>query len=579
MPAQRQSSFTFALLNPLNAFQGSPRRNIRKRQTDATFADSGDETFDYEVPSSGSSCDDVDSASELMMPAWAEKNHSLPLALGQGRPHPSANAKHRGSGSVSRALTALFSRRNRLVLLVLFALGTIGWLTVATMPPDVADVVRRPFLDRILPAEGDKVWNPVTGALSHAQAATSKLYSPSTDKLSASSYRIAILENWACHDEVTASFMQALADTKHNLISYLRDIRFEADKIFESFAWRNPPFILDNAVFGKGVPPHAVISVSCKNDVGRFSHELNLDSWAEQGKTMLYCVIHDCDEWDAWTPDWEGDRGIDGRPIMKKWIEQDRVRFVTLSPHVTKCAKSKTLPYLGVPADSAIANNVRTFVPLFEVPELSEQDREQRLELSSDSVYLAVQGKLDPGRRAYTDLFAGLIRRLKDERPSVMAKVKLLILGASPPDRKGKALAWPAPLRGRITLGESLPYPHFYEALRHVGALLPSFSKRAYLETKASSTVAASIISGAPMVADQALLDTYSYLPRECVWFREEGETELEAALRGIEGPTSVDAIRQKKDCLDRLLHQVVRDNAVSLQEWLHEDLKAVTMH
>lgn len=307
---------------------------------------------------------------------------------------------------------------------------------------------------------------------------------------------------------------------------------------------------------------------------------------ADQGTTMLYCVIHDCNEWEAHQPDWEGDEGIDGRPIMRHWAEQDRIRFLTLSPHVTECVKSKTIPYLGISPNSTAAKTVRTFVPLFDIAELSAEDQQKALDLSHNDIWLAVQGKLDPGRRSYTDLFNGLIERIqKPQRggrfgggsakaSAFMSKVKLLILGASPPDKKGKALSWPAPLSGRIVVGESLPYPQFYDALRHVGALLPSFSKRAYLESKASSTVAASLISGAPMVADAAILEKYSYLSEECVWFRKEGETELEAALRGMSEADSVKAIRRKKECLKRLKERIVAQNAVDLERWIAEDLR-----
>ncbi|PWN24636.1 hypothetical protein BDZ90DRAFT_228826 [Jaminaea rosea] len=482
-------------------------------------------------------------------------------------------------------------RRGRLVLCLILAFAALCWLS-STVTIDV-DETAAPLLDKVVPSasQREKLWSdamaqvrPALGRVRPSSALPAPSNAPArplvstpkgevahaaavaaaaapvhkTKPIDKPSLRIAILENWACHDEVTASFMQALSRTKHNVISYLRDIRFEAEKIYESFDWKYPPFIIDNAVFGKGLPPQAVISVSCKNDVGRFSHQLNLDAMADQATTMLYCVIHDCNEWDAHVPDWEGDEGIDGRPIMRHWAEQDRVRFLTLSPHVTECVKSKTLPYLGISNDSVVAKT----------------DRQKALDLSHDSIWLAVQGKLDPGRRSYTDLFSALISRIQGEKTAFMSKVKLLVLGASPPDKKGKALSWPAPLRGKITVGESLPYPQFYDALRHVGALLPSFSKRSYLESKASSTVAASLISGAPMVADQAILDKYSYLTRECVWFREEAETELEAALRGMSEVSSAQAITQKKACLKRLKDRIVAQNAVDLERWIEEDLR-----
>lgn len=105
----------------------------------------------------------------------------------------------------------------------------------------------RPALGRVrpgsaLPAPSNAPVRPLVstpkGEVAHA-AAVAAAAAPvhKTKPIDKPSLRIAILENWACHDEVTASFMQALSRTKHNVISYLRDIRFEAEKIYESFDW------------------------------------------------------------------------------------------------------------------------------------------------------------------------------------------------------------------------------------------------------------------------------------------------------------------------------------------------------
>ena len=60
-------------------------------------------------------------------------------------------------------------------------------------------------------------------------------------------------------------------------------------------------------------------------------------------------------------------------------------------------------------------------------------------------------------------------------------------------------------------------------------AILPAFASPAYLTHKASSSVAASIICGTPLLADAALLNSYSYLAPAAVFQAAEGEREASA--------------------------------------------------
>lgn len=52
-----------------------------------------------------------------------------------------------------------------------------------------------------------------------------------------------------------------------------------------------------------------------------------------------------------------------------------------------------------------------------------------------------------------------------------------------------------------------------------------------YYTQKFSSTVVTSLITGTPIVANQALLDAYTFLTRDAVLFQQEGQGELQAAL------------------------------------------------
>jgi hypothetical protein len=54
----------------------------------------------------------------------------------------------------------------------------------------------------------------------------------------------------------------------------------------------------------------------------------------------------------------------------------------------------------------------------------------------------------------------------------------------------------------------------------------------AYLRSKMSSTLVSSLITGTPVVADEAMLKAYSFLHRGDVFLMEPGEDEVDAMLR-----------------------------------------------
>ena len=58
----------------------------------------------------------------------------------------------------------------------------------------------------------------------------------------------------------------------------------------------------------------------------------------------------------------------------------------------------------------------------------------------------------------------------------------------------------------------------YYIAIQGALAVLPAFASPVYLTRKASSSVAAAIICGTPLLADPALLQAYSYLPSRPVF-------------------------------------------------------------
>ena len=90
----------------------------------------------------------------------------------------------------------------------------------------------------------------------------------------------------------------------------------------------------------------------------------------------------------------------------------------------------------------------------------------------------------------------------------------------------------------------------YYRAIQGALAVLPAFASPVYLTRKASSSVAAAVICGTPLLADAALLRAYSYLPPRAVFETAADErlavavsriaahsSEVRAALTGLDCP------------------------------------------
>ncbi|KAK9837010.1 hypothetical protein WJX81_006780 [Elliptochloris bilobata] len=142
-------------------------------------------------------------------------------------------------------------------------------------------------------------------------------------------------------------------------------------------------------------------------------------------------------------------------------------------------------------------------------------------EASSRSGFV-LQGLLQEHRRNYTAIFEGIQRT-----PALMQGegVVLTLIGHGD-------LLIPAPLQGKVVKRTSLNYKEYYSVIRGALAVLPAFASPIYLTHKASSSVAAAIISGTPLLADEALLRAYSYLPRHAVFEAVAGEHEASAMAR-----------------------------------------------
>ena len=67
-----------------------------------------------------------------------------------------------------------------------------------------------------------------------------------------------------------------------------------------------------------------------------------------------------------------------------------------------------------------------------------------------------------------------------------------------------------------LTCSISCALQPYYWTLTQAEALLAAFASDSYYTDKSSSSVAASLLCATPMIADQKLLDSYSYLTKVC---------------------------------------------------------------
>jgi hypothetical protein len=83
-----------------------------------------------------------------------------------------------------------------------------------------------------------------------------------------------------------------------------------------------------------------------------------------------------------------------------------------------------------------------------------------------------------------------------------------------------------------VVVDSGLAYLPYYAIIARSVALVPSFATDHYYVERASSTVAASLIAGCPLVASRRLLATYTYLDESVVWVQEEDEDEMDVVIR-----------------------------------------------
>jgi hypothetical protein len=334
-------------------------------------------------------------------------------------------------------------------------------------------------------------------------------------------YTVAITELAGWHDEVVAAVVHSFGSQPSALMSvYQRSTRFGISKIMQAFDLpRTLPASLHPNKFlnpnePQQTPPDILVSTTCEVDTGR--NLKSLDRLFDEAETHLFCVVHHAELWRA---------GEEYETALGKWGAAGRLTFLTLSPHTADFLLHESLSKWGY-VNSSHPADVKSFTPVFPV------DVGQVTAAESAHLSFSIQGNYDSSRRNYKAIFTRLeqlIRMLslkQSNDSSDPTNVSLHLLG------NGKHPSVPKAVQENVHFDERLEYLEFYRIMSSSFALVPAFANNDYYDRKASSSVPAALIAGVPVVANQKLLDNYRYLDRDCVWFQEEGETDMDVVSR-----------------------------------------------
>jgi hypothetical protein len=109
----------------------------------------------------------------------------------------------------------------------------------------------------------------------------------------------------------------------------------------------------------------------------------------------------------------------------------------------------------------------------------------------------------------------------------------------------------------------------FYDVVAHSLALVPMLASPLYYESKFSSTVYSSLITGVPMIADDRFLDAYTMIDRSAVFYRREGQAEVDVMF-GVGEQGAGETWRARQSVAD-LRAKLNKRAAGLLRGWLDE--------
>lgn len=237
------------------------------------------------------------------------------------------------------------------------------------------------------------------------------------------------------------------------------------------------------------------------------------------------------------------------RALLQK---NPHVNIITLGPHT----KASVQEILG---SNGIKNFVDFIIPFFPI--------DKRIEVNRERTGFALQGSISDRRRNYKKLIDGVVKL----RASWPSDFKVTVLG-----RGNTSL--PEDAADLIFIKSNVNYPEYYETIQDSLGLLTAFASKIYFREKASSTVAASLICGMPLLTEAETVDVYSYVSRNSVWIRERAETDATAMLRIVNMPDLKDQFQSRYNSLQEDIKRAESHNSAVVNGVMDNILPRTTL-
>lgn len=274
---------------------------------------------------------------------------------------------------------------------------------------------------------------------------------------------------------------------------------------------------------------------------------------------VIFCTIHKPVPWFKAQP-------LVATPLRRA-MKANRLHLITLSEHVKNKAEEELQAFLkSHPVQSPPPVRVLPAVFASNDPAFTYHGDD----LPGGTVALAIQGNLETKRRNYGQVISGIAAAEAAAVPE-LPPLQLRLVGS----RIAK-IAIPKQLSSIVRIKSGLDFQAFYTYLAESSFLIPAFATDSYLTEKASSTIPLSEILAVPLVADKKILQSYSYLSRDCVWLREEKETETEAVLRFLLDPAFKEIRKEKVATLRKHRDLLVQENRRMVASWIDEFVTGV---
>ncbi|CAO3680663.1 unnamed protein product [Umbelopsis ramanniana] len=443
-----------------------------------------------------------------------------------------------GGGSIIPAIT-IRSRFAKVIILLAvvlnLGLAIYFWLPSEEQIPSSIGLSKEPITDlgEAIVANEDAVHNSVD-----------------SEEHERPNKKVAVLNYAGAHDEVVVSILYTLAQIpEYDVDVFFTTPRYGIEKILSAF-YSKP--LQDPYSFGghyrPSEYPDVLIMASCDGSDVYYVGGAVETMIAAKPDMKIMCIVHN--------PQALQDVHFRISPLAQK----GGLTMVGLSPHVADYLKDHKLPELATEFNPIFADIPTTvFVPTFDyrLPESCSTSGNIETNDACKSNFV-VQGIFETGRRDYGSLFDHLLNKVAEDEEG-WKDFHLLLLGqGSPFDLK-------EPLASHVSTYNDLPYLDYYDKIHHSLALLPAFASDSYLVYKASSSVGAALLTGVPLIADQALLDSYRHLSKDGVYFQNDGEHFIDTVERIRK--LSIKDMNEKRGNASAMNSRIIKDNIAWCRE------------